>query len=194
MGKHSTNTAGERWRLRQVRADIAAGWKRLDCESILPSQLDDTLPDTGVKRFARALLEDAVDVLRAARFKKRAGLTFYESENDYWDAAEWLFEEPENGRICSLAWVCEALGLDPDYIRSSAGRAGLKPTRKRKKHYGARIYVLSDDSIERFRKKRPMSRTEYWQKRWEEKRGKKDREQDTARGITCRAFEEDEIL
>ena len=165
MGKHTTSTAGDRWRLAQLRSDLAAGWRRLDCESILPSQLDDTPPDNSAKKLARALLDDAASVLRASRFKRRTGMGFYESEDDYWETVEWMFEEPDNGRPCSLSWVCEAMGLDFDATRRAAETVGLKPTRPRRKRYGARIYIVSDLSVEKYRKKRPESRSEYWQRR-----------------------------
>lgn len=63
------------------------------------------------KRLMLAVLEDAVGGFQKYLFARdRKGRALF------WEIEEWILEE-ENGWIFSFKNTCEALGLDPAYVR-----------------------------------------------------------------------------
>lgn len=73
------------------------------------------------RRLLRAVLEDALKCLeKCARARDRRGRKLFE------ETAGWMLAEDEDS-IFSFRSVCEALGLDPSYIRKHAlGRTANK--------------------------------------------------------------------
>jgi hypothetical protein len=97
------------------------------------------------KRLILAVLEDAVSCFQKYLFARdRKGRALFR------EIEEWIFEE-ENGWIFSFKNTCEALGLEPGYVRQGLLRWKEKELAKQ-----ARPKVFRPDSLHR----RPESRYE----------------------------------
>ena len=85
---------------------------------ILPGQLtgDVAMLDEPERRLRLAVLEDAIRyVQRYLHATDKHGRALYE------DAVDW-FGSPDRGDPFAFENVCDALGLDPDYIRGGLRR------------------------------------------------------------------------
>ncbi len=107
--------------------DRCDGWADMDV--ILPAQWQAEAHALGdpERRLRLAVLEDAIRYLQ-----RYGGATSGRERTLYEDAADW-FASPDRSEPFAFENVCEALGLDPEYIREglyrwrTAHRDGLAP-------------------------------------------------------------------
>ena len=133
---HNNLTFAERLQLSKRRQEIRLGIANLECESFLPSQLDDSPPDSCYRRLARGIMVSTYRILQKHEPRPHVGSRWQE----FWECVHWLFTEPDNFRYGSLSWCCAVLGLDPAYVREHS--VSLKPKRRRPYRSCANVYVL----------------------------------------------------
>jgi hypothetical protein len=97
-----------------------AGGAGLEPETILPSQFFDRVQiDASLqpeKRLMLAVLEDAVGT-----FQKYVTATGRRGQRLFSEAEEWFASEPGDWPF-AFETICQALGLEPAYIRGGLGR------------------------------------------------------------------------
>ncbi|MSP40523.1 MAG: hypothetical protein EXR70_18690 [Deltaproteobacteria bacterium] len=131
-------------------AHLAMG-KLFESDILLSEQYYSTLRkshhDNPERRLMAAVLEDvvaclSVDVRRCSRRQRR----------DFNDARNWLNAPNDSDWVFSFSNICEALGIDPDYLRAGLNRwqitcrdrpgalSGSRPNRSglRHKHFRLR--------------------------------------------------------
>jgi len=89
-------------------------------DTLLPSQFFDRLRGRerrGEWRLMVAILEDAVNV-----YLKQAAATDPHQCQLFEEAEEWI-ETHDRQYVFSFESICDALGLDPDYVRGGLRRA-----------------------------------------------------------------------
>jgi hypothetical protein len=83
---------------------------------LTPEQFYDERRDDSVmrpiKRLMLAILEDALRCLQKYAHAKSGARRLM-----YWEAEQWLYSEGGNA-LFSFTMVCEALGIEPEYLRS----------------------------------------------------------------------------
>jgi hypothetical protein len=102
------------------KLDEPAGGPGLEPETILPSQFFDRVQiDASLqpeKRLMLAVLEDAVGT-----FQKHVTATGRRGQRLFSEAEDWFASEPGEWPF-GFENVCQALGLEPSYIRSGLAR------------------------------------------------------------------------
>jgi len=93
-------------------------------DTLLPSQYFDRLrcrtEYDGERRLMLAILEDAIDV-----YRKQAGARDRKRQQLFLDAEAWI-EDTDPTWIFSFETICNALGLEPEYLR-----AGLRAWKRK---------------------------------------------------------------
>ena len=87
-------------------------------ETVLPSQLGGRQPQQGERLLLLAVLEDAVDCYRKCRGSRDPALRLLFDETRAW------VESRERDTVFSFENLCEALDIDPDYVRRCLGEVG----------------------------------------------------------------------
>src|SRR2546428_11018478 len=102
------------WRTNETAAEHHAP-RLVEPEILLPSQYFELLTGhsilEGEKRLMLAILEDAVSC-----YQKYVGSTRGRPKRLFDEAEEWILDE-ESGWVFSFESICNALGLNPPYLR-----------------------------------------------------------------------------
>ncbi len=100
----------------EVIPDRLDGWAQLD--GILPEQFSAEVHALGdpERRLRLAVLEDAIRY-----FERYGDATGGRARTLYEDAADW-FTSPDRSEPFAFENVCDALEIDPDYIRQGLAR------------------------------------------------------------------------
>ena len=109
-------------------------------DAILPAQFYATFRSSNYRdperRLMVAILEDAVSCLSVN--PQRCNL---KQRKQYEEAAEWVSAEEETEWIFSFRGICEALGIDPGYLRQgltrrAAANRAVSPAKQRPASFG----------------------------------------------------------
>ena len=89
-------------------------------ETLLPEQLDlpGRQPPQGERLLLLAVLEDAIDCYRRCRRSRDPAMRLLFDETRAW------VESRDHDTLFSFESLCEALDIDPDYVRRCLGEVG----------------------------------------------------------------------
>ncbi len=111
-------------------------------DTVLPDQYLDTVTRKShldpEKKLMLAVLEDAV-----ACYQKNVSVRDGKGKSLFCEAEEWILMEQNDDWLFSFGNICEALGLNPQYIRAGLLRWRQKRVEERPK---AKIYRLAPRS------------------------------------------------